>query len=1334
MANKQQIKAQQAINFSTLKQKNIIVNQTQDKHIQVEHGYAYQVILQNNSKVLDIDFDVIAKKVGDDLTLLLGDATTLTFDDYFVACIDLSCVVSLPAAGDLYHVVGKQSVALADGTEVIYVYGDKSALQEIAFGESALLQFLNQSHVSLNPSSSWSIGAGALAVLGLAGGGGGINGDGSSSTLFTISGDISAGQVVEGHDLILKVYDKDDSQLGADATIEDDGSFSINIKEKYIGYVILKVTNDSKKDYIDEGTGEKKDLAVVLRVVVYVNGEDDVSAMVNPLTEIIARKVLGSNSKLADVDDIAQDLSDANTAVGKAFNVEGVDITSTKPVVVNADSYSGSDSAKDLGYALAGISGMESQDRNGDTIKTMEQVLSSLVTAIDDNGVLAEETKKDFSAGLNQAQTVNTANIASDSDYIAQFMISIMDIEISEDTTYAISDTDSDFITKIPSQTISATLKEALSSEKLWGSVDSGATWEEVSVTADSVYVSWSKDLQEGRHIIQFAITENTVVDGSDVAANVKGTIALQSYTLDTTAPNKAGILKITDNDGILTSGKTTNDARPTIRIDLKLVKPSAETNAKEGDKVQVVQGSSDADFASATLTKEDIDRGYKDVILPTLDAESDNKDYSFKVRIIDQTGNQGVLSDAYLITYDGSVEKLVFTLSDTGSTDDYITNDSEITVSNIEKDAKVEYILDGSDEWRVLETSVTYNDKNKGSAKIDLVEGVYEKGQIKVRQTDTAGNKSKETISQHKWDIDKTAVAFDATEDPFIFRIENEDSDAFESHIVLTFTEDIVKPATFDKSSFSILIGSTKANIQRIGVDDKKIEIVITEDIQTATELKLSYAQSDNSKSLQDKAGNSLLTISEQTFAVDNVAPSTKPVIDSIIDDKGDETGILSDDVITDDATPKVKVTFTDAVEGDRLEFYNSDVKLAAIISRITRADVDKGYKEVFLNLDNTAEGKDYVLGVKLIDKTGNISVISTVKTFTVDAKVAQAKIELRNDTGKNLSDRITTDNKIKVSNIEQGATWEYSTNGGNSWKDGNSGIASNLLTDKFYFDLGQNTEYDRSDIQVRQTDRAGNTNGDIGHTTIPWFHKTIVTDNTKPEYESLTIFEGPNTIVLDFSESWYPHNASGSSTTNVTNAFTVKIDGIEKSVTRVKYIDNKVELSVDGVSAQNEDTVVIEYAKHTHSSYVNYRLQDKAGNLVDNFKVGSSKTDTLAGDDNIKEVIIGNGGNDTLSGGIGSDTFDYNAVTDGNDTISDFVIGSDGDKLDLKDLLSYQLGDTLGDFLSVTDSGDGEDVNIVVNADGEGAGTDISITLSGIGTGALTLSDFETDNLIVL
>jgi hypothetical protein len=103
-------------------------------------------------------------------------------------------------------------------------------------------------------------------------------------------------------------------------------------------------------------------------------------------------------------------------------------------------------------------------------------------------------------------------------------------------------------------------------------------------------------------------------------------------------------------------------------------------------------------------------------------------------------------------------------------------------------------------------------------------------------------------------------------------------------------------------------------------------------------------------------------------------------------------------------------------------------------------------------------------------------------------------------------------------------------------------------------------------------------------------------------------------------------------------------------------------------------------------------------------------------------------------LTGGFGIDTFDYNSKTDGNDTITDFTMGNGGDKLNLKDLLSYTSSDTLSNFISVSDDGDNNDVVINIDANGDGSGTDIYITLAGIGTGALNLESFETDNLVVL
>ena len=107
------------------------------------------------------------------------------------------------------------------------------------------------------------------------------------------------------------------------------------------------------------------------------------------------------------------------------------------------------------------------------------------------------------------------------------------------------------------------------------------------------------------------------------------------------------------------------------------------------------------------------------------------------------------------------------------------------------------------------------------------------------------------------------------------------------------------------------------------------------------------------------------------------------------------------------------------------------------------------------------TGDGNKSVI-VRQMDAVGNISLNSNALVFTLDSTVATPSLVLANDTG-NPTDAITNDGYVAVSNLETGASWQYSQDGGVNWSTG-SGSGFTLTGDG-----------DKSVI-VRQTDIAGN------------------------------------------------------------------------------------------------------------------------------------------------------------------------------------------------------------------------------------------------------------------
>ncbi|EJK99252.1 large adhesive protein [Pseudomonas fluorescens Q2-87] len=99
--------------------------------------------------------------------------------------------------------------------------------------------------------------------------------------------------------------------------------------------------------------------------------------------------------------------------------------------------------------------------------------------------------------------------------------------------------------------------------------------------------------------------------------------------------------------------------------------------------------------------------------------------------------------------------------------------------------------------------------------------------------------------------------------------------------------------------------------------------------------------------------------------------------------------------------------------------------------------------------------------------------------------------------------------------------------------------------------------------------------------------------------------------------------------------------------------------------------------------------------------------------------DTLIGGLGNDTLIGGLGGDTFVWKSGDTGNDVIKDFK-ASEGDRIDLRDLLQGETGSTIDHFLKISTVDGVSSLQVSTTgqfngANGAAATPDVTIKLEG-------------------
>ncbi|SFL04342.1 beta strand repeat-containing protein, partial [Falsiroseomonas stagni] len=306
-------------------------------------------------------------------------------------------------------------------------------------------------------------------------------------------------------------------------------------------------------------------------------------------------------------------------------------------------------------------------------------------------------------------------------------------LAISTDTGTSTSDR----LTKVASQTVTATLSSALASgDVLEGSVDGGATWSNITSAANGTAVSWTgANLAVGSSSIRLRVT--------DEAGN-SGSAGILSYELDVTAPTTTlSGLAIAPDTGTSASDRLTKAASQTVTATLSSALASGE----------VLQGSVDGGTTWSNITS-----AASGTAVSWTGANLAVGSNSISLRVTDAAGNSGSASS---LSYELDVTAPTTTLSglaigtDTGtSTSDRLTKAASQTVtatlsSALASGEVLEGSVDGGANWSNITSAASGTAVSWTSANLAVGSN-----SISLRVTDAAGNSGSASSLSYVLDV----------------------------------------------------------------------------------------------------------------------------------------------------------------------------------------------------------------------------------------------------------------------------------------------------------------------------------------------------------------------------------------------------------------------------------------------------------------------------------------------------------------------------------------------------------------------------------------------------
>lgn len=735
------------------------------QYIDVKPGAYYEVNVEDDkgNTIPAEELDIIAKKVGQSLEVVLND-TTLLFDDYFHICsIETACLVSLPAAEEeLYFITDDILMILEDGAQVVYFYGEES-FSTSEFSEIAIAG----TNIA---SSSFSISPSVLG-LGLLGGGGSGGGGGVIPAIIpkvistTLGGVGSAGMFNIANTIsnAVEVYKADGTLLGTGALktngayngiLKTNGAYDITLNDTdYRGVAYIRLKHQGVT-YKDEATDKTTSLDFDLyAVTIITSGSNDVR--INAMTTIAA-KVAGivnaGTNKSTDLKNLnlKEDVvRNANKLIKDAFGLKG-DILTTGVDTINStgDENSidaGATESKEAGYIAAAIAGYN----EGTGSSAIQAAVIEVANDISKKGGLSATTADRL---LKGAETVSDAIEAGDEESKMKVKLNslktdnvvtkITEIKLLEADDTGVSD--KDLITKDNDGVTVKVTAKLDAYQKLWGSIDNGKSWIIVrfnnTATDDLLATdSFVTNLLEGSHLVKFAITpindtSGVAVNSSTVVENKVGGIAAQQYTLDTTAATIESVnIDPLGTEVIVTLSEKIN-ADSGNNLDDFSVKIGAGNTLND---VDIIGFSVDSTGKKITLTLKnpitvtqnvvkvkyikdtDVTKSIKDIA----GNELEGRDY-MTVAIEDVTGPQLHATTNPSIALTGGGDTLGDTIKLTLTFDDNVKGLVSGTDSTVIKigDTGVQAVWSGVEGEAIRTLTFTIGDNNIGNVTIDKV------------------------------------------------------------------------------------------------------------------------------------------------------------------------------------------------------------------------------------------------------------------------------------------------------------------------------------------------------------------------------------------------------------------------------------------------------------------------------------------------------------------------------------------------------------------------------------------------------------------------------------